>query len=162
MNQEITEKIIILSGNQYDFLFIFFADYLKFLVPLVLLSMFLYSKKDRINSIIVFTVSMLTYGLNKVIEFVTIHTPRPFTVYNTILEKQADSSFPSGHTAILAGFSFSLYFLGYRKLGSIFIFLTVLQGFSRVYVGYHYVYDIIFSLILGMIISFIFINNLLK
>lgn len=79
---------------------------------------------------------------------------RPFVKYNDIenLDKKYfdEFSFPSGHSfaAFFIAFSLSCHFKNnYKK--NLFIILAFIISISRVYLGVHYLSDIIFSLILA-------------
>ncbi|MFQ6091691.1 MAG: phosphatase PAP2 family protein [bacterium] len=59
-------------------------------------------------------------------------------------------SFPSSHaTNIFA--QATLFSFKYRKLTPILVLLALLVGFSRVYVGVHFPFDIIFGAVLGTV-----------
>ena len=58
-------------------------------------------------------------------------------------------SFPSSHaTNIFA--QATLFSCSYRKLTPAFVLLAVLVGFSRVYVGVHFPFDVLFGAIVGI------------
>ncbi|MEK6646932.1 MAG: phosphatase PAP2 family protein [Candidatus Firestonebacteria bacterium] len=65
-------------------------------------------------------------------------------------------SFPSSHAVnMFAITSLILYF--YRKVGYFFIFLACTVGFSRLYVGVHYPFDVFGGAIIGVSIALIMI-----
>jgi undecaprenyl-diphosphatase len=57
-------------------------------------------------------------------------------------------SFPSNHAANIFGAAFFLSFL-YRPWAPLLIFLALLVGYSRVYVGEHYPLDVLGGAVLG-------------
>ncbi|MEI0445891.1 phosphatase PAP2 family protein [Brachyspira intermedia] len=63
-------------------------------------------------------------------------------------------SFPSGHTMVAFSVSFSM---GSYSLYSALLFYPIasLIAFSRVYVGLHYPFDVVFGIIFGTIIGFL-------
>ena len=63
-----------------------------------------------------------------------------------------DSTFPSKHTLLVFAISTSI-FLYDRVLGSIMWVLSVLTGFSRIWVGHHYPSDIIGSAFIATMTS---------
>ncbi|HEY0220726.1 MAG TPA: phosphatase PAP2 family protein [Candidatus Paceibacterota bacterium] len=75
------------------------------------------------------------------------------------------NSFPSGHTTVATIFSiclmysFDKYFKGVSKFifNSLCILNIVLVGFSRVYLGVHWVSDIVGGIVLGSVVSYLVI-----
>jgi len=70
-------------------------------------------------------------------------------------------SFPSNHAANIFGAAFFLSHI-YRRWAYFFILLAVVVGYSRVYVGEHYPFDVFGGALLGAIGAalFIWINRL--
>ena len=66
-------------------------------------------------------------------------------------------SFPSGHTMVSFAMSMSM---GTYSINTAIIFyiIAILIGYSRIFVGLHYPFDVIVGIIIGTIISFI--NNI--
>ena len=60
-------------------------------------------------------------------------------------------SFPSDHAAALFAVTFSLFFSGYKKMGYIFLVLSVIVVFFRVGTGIHWPTDIIAGAVIGLI-----------
>jgi undecaprenyl-diphosphatase len=72
-------------------------------------------------------------------------------------------SFPSDHTAGAVAIAVSLWLYN-RKLG-LPMFISLLIGFSRIYVGHHYPTDVLGGIVVGAISAFIINkvgNKLLK
>lgn len=81
------------------------------------------------------------------------HRPRPFAAIeglNALGRLPRGYSFPSGHTGSSFAVSFILYVLMGEKKGLIFLILAGLIGLSRIYIGVHYLSDVIFGAILGI------------
>jgi undecaprenyl-diphosphatase len=63
-------------------------------------------------------------------------------------------AFPSGHTAASAAFFGTLLFVSLR-LGLALMSIPLLIAFSRTYVGAHYLSDVLFAAILGIMCAFL-------
>jgi Membrane-associated phospholipid phosphatase len=74
---------------------------------------------------------------------------------NRIIEAQSDHSFPSGHTG--ASFAAAVIFFIYlpKRFGIPALVLAVLISFSRLYVGVHYVTDVIAGALISTAIAII-------
>lgn len=74
-----------------------------------------------------------------------VHRLRPYDggIAYLLIDRSADPSFPSDHAP--ATFSIAAAFLlhGIRRLGLLFLAAAVLVTISRVYVGTHYVGDVL-------------------
>ncbi|HAM37363.1 MAG: hypothetical protein UU08_C0001G0043 [Candidatus Uhrbacteria bacterium GW2011_GWE2_40_58] len=85
----------------------------------------------------------------------TIRRERPYKVKNLKpLSRPAieTPSFPSGHATISFAAAVSIWFVD-PTLGLVFSGLAILVALSRVYVGVHYVSDIIAGALLGAFVS---------
>ena len=69
-------------------------------------------------------------------------------------------AFPSGHTAASAAFFGTLLFVSLR-LGLALMAIPLLIAFSRMYVGAHYLSDVLFAAILGIMCAFLAVKWLL-
>lgn len=63
----------------------------------------------------------------------------------------SDYSFPSNHTTLAAALAAGIW-LASRRLGLIAAVLTLLEGFSRVYLGQHYPHDIVAAIVLSLLV----------
>jgi membrane-associated phospholipid phosphatase len=63
-------------------------------------------------------------------------------------------SFPSGHTASSTAF-FAALFLARKKIGAPLLLLPILIALSRMIVGAHYLSDVTFAAIIGVICAFL-------
>lgn len=63
------------------------------------------------------------------------------------------NSFPSGHSSLIAANFFYLKNFLKKKLKIIFAIIVVLVTFSRLYLGMHYLTDVIAGLVIGIIIG---------
>jgi len=94
--------------------------------------------------------------------------PRPFVVKNVnslIDVPYSIKSFPSDHSTVVFALALTIFFYD-RKMGSLLLFLSLLVGLSRVYVGVHYPIDVFIGALVGVVaallIRVIFLNTILK
>ncbi|MCI2255225.1 undecaprenyl-diphosphatase [Domibacillus sp. PGB-M46] len=126
---------------------------------LILIIMWFYRKENYKHTVVFATMTGIA-GL--VTNFIISHIyfePRPFVTHDDVqllFYHAADASFPSDHTT--GAFALSLFvYLCHRKIGSAMIILAVFTGISRIYVGHHYPYDVLGSIMIALTASlFIF------
>ncbi len=93
--------------------------------------------------------------------------PRPKTYFSDFEEinlhlvegvkVHAYNSFPSGHTlTAFALATFMVLYVNNKKLSLCFLVLACLAGFSRIYLAQHFLIDVCFGSLLGVIIGYIF------
>jgi undecaprenyl-diphosphatase len=78
---------------------------------------------------------------------------RPFEVLDIkplIFDEDALRSFPSGHTAIYFSIAFAFYGTKYFKP---FLVLAIIGSLSRVFVGVHYLSDVLASVIIALVVA---------
>ncbi len=150
-NYILAERLRGLTGVDpfLDSLWVFTAETGSYIVPLLLVLMFLYGEKSRRDSLFVFSATVLGIGAAHFLQQLYIH-PRPFELYETLLADASGDSFPSQHASTLFPFSLSLIHRGWRKIGFIILLWTFLNTFSRVVVGYHFPLDILAGLVIGI------------
>lgn len=123
----------------------------------ILLSLgLLIPKKTRKIGILSLCALFFSVLIDNVILKNVIGRARPFDMIeglNCLINKPTDYSFPSGHT----GSSFAaaaVMFLGLRKKYSFSaIIFAMLMGFSRLYVGVHYLSDVVGGAVIGTMIG---------
>lgn len=86
----------------------------------------------------------------------TFHSPRPFTVLEHVRQLTVPSepnSFPSGHTAsTLSVITVLVWKLRENKaVVVLLVAFAVLVGFSRIYCGVHYPFDVLVGAIVGVV-----------
>ena len=63
-------------------------------------------------------------------------------------------AFPSGHTAASMAFFATVVFAGWR-IGAGLLFIPILIGFSRMYVGAHYLSDAVCGALIGLLAAYV-------
>lgn len=136
-----------------DVLGIFCADFLIFVIPLIIILFYFISRRDHFISILlkIILAMALAYLISHLLNYVLgvfFIRRRPFVVYSEIYQLSKfwappqDFSFPSDHTA--TAFVMGLVvFANWRKLGSILLVIASILGLARVFIGVHYPLDIL-------------------
>jgi undecaprenyl-diphosphatase len=135
-----------LSGLRL-FIPLFLADYLIWLVPLVLLLLWFFDRTDggRTRLLLAFAAAMLALGINQLIGLVYFH-PRPFMagIGYTFLRHAADSSFPSDHATVFSAVGLFLVLdRPTRRAGLLLLVASLPVAWARVYLGVHFPFDMI-------------------
>jgi undecaprenyl-diphosphatase len=149
-----------------DKIMIFFSNYVPYIFMGVLAGLFILGviknnkeyRKASVNTV-VFTVINLIINLTIRSIF---HVDRPFihNKVNLLVPHDTASSFPSNHAT--GTMSIALGLGNYnRVLGIIMTILSIIVGFSRVYVGNHYPLDVICAYIIAFITNYLY-NLVLK
>lgn len=142
-----------------DSLVAFLAVYLVYLVPVILLALWFYSKQSKKVAIRAFASGMLAWPtLTYIISHYVWYRARPFVAdigLKEVIFHRPDYSFPSDHVTLLAALAASLWMSGYRKLSWWLIVITVITGIGRVMVGVHYPLDILSGIALGLLAALI-------
>ena len=123
--------------------------------------------KDKKISFLVIINTLLSLFLNSLIKFI-IQRPRP-SGYNLINE--TFYSFPSGHSMVSTAFYGFLIYLAYKKIDnkylkysiiSLLVLLIILICISRIYLGVHYLSDVIAGFAFSIAYLMIFITIIEK
>lgn len=77
-----------------------------------------------------------------------------FTDVKMLVAIPNDYSFPSGHTTSSFACATTICFL-FPKIGTVFIIFAFMMAFSRLYLFVHYLSDIVFGMILGILVGVI-------
>lgn len=126
----------------------------------------IFMKKKKM-ALYIFINLVLAFMTNEIFKSIFIRE-RPVGI-NLILE--TGYSFPSGHSMVaLSFYGFIAYLLcrnikdNFKKISIIssFLFLVLLIGFSRVYLGVHYISDVVGGFLLSIIYLTIYINVILR
>jgi len=168
-NIQIFKTINSLSGAcfVFDKIAIITAKYL--FVVFIIYLLYLWFKNVKYKNISLYSLYSAVLGLtiNFLITKLYYH-PRPFAenIGNLLVKHAPDSSFPSDHTTLMLSIAIALlYFKKTRKAGILLSLIGLVGGIARVYCGIHFPLDIIGSIIVASISSFIvfsFKNQLSK
>lgn len=119
-------------------------------VPLLILLVALqwWRRRDRLHVRHVLVAAgvsfLLGLALNQLI-LLLVHRQRPYDAGLThlLIAKSADPSFPSDHATASAAIAFAFLFHGMRRESLYFLSAALIVMISRVYIGTHYVSDVI-------------------
>ena len=163
MNMEIFRLINDLAGKNtvFDSIMIFFSNDVPYIFMAIVALTFVLGfikKNEEYRKVSVSTIvfTAINLGLSFVIGSI-YYVDRPF-VYNKVnllIPHTADASFPSDHAT--GTMSIALGFGKYKRaFGIIMMILSVIVGFSRVYVGHHYPADVIGAYIMVFATSYVY------
>ena len=124
-------------------------------------------KKTRKLGVLLFAGLAFSSIINNLVLKELIGRPRPYNLdpqvwldagytyeWPNLIKKSSSPSFPSGHTSTSIGAAFALL-LGCKKkelgIGIPAFILSLLVGFSRIYVHVHYPTDVIVGALIGLI-----------
>lgn len=161
MNNSNLFKMINRLSGRYDFvdnIMILVSNRIRFVFIFVLIFMWFKNEMDRKVTYRAGLSAGLTLLINIIIKLF-YYKPRPFVrnKVGILIPSKKDSSLPSKHTILV--FAISTTILLYRRvLGTILMGLSLITGFSRIWVGHHYPSDIIVSAIIGCATSVIVDN----
>lgn len=137
---------------------ILLSDTITYLL-VVCVIVFIFYKKEFIfrNLILLSTVTVGSWVVSKILKSI-FHINRPFVAMNfTPIVPESGFSFPSSHATVcmalvVLAFSFN------KKLGMLFLVLSILIGASRMVLGVHYPTDILGGFILGAVFGLIIVR----
>ncbi len=104
-------------------------------------------------------VMLMLTSITNMIAKISFHTPRPYWVDTRVLAMRTESSFgmPSGHAQNAAAM-WGIFAANTQNkwISRICYFLIFLIGFSRVYLGVHYIHDILLGWFFGFLLIILF------
>ncbi len=134
----------------------------KFIILLLIVAFIIakFKNKEKIkNIILICIVSVLFADLIALILKFIVNEPRPEATLSNVhllIVENDPRSFPSGHTTTVFAFITSLmlnikgYIKNYKVICAILIIYGIAIGFSRIYIGVHYPFDVIFGAAIGI------------
>jgi undecaprenyl-diphosphatase len=78
---------------------------------------------------------------------------RPYDggITHLLVERSADPSFPSDHATAAFAIAAAFLFHGMERRGLAFLSAAILVAFSRIYIGTHYVSDVLGGVLIGIL-----------
>jgi membrane-associated phospholipid phosphatase len=97
--------------------------------------------------------------VNQLIGNLIWHRPRPYESHPQVyhLSHSHDPSFPSDHASAAFGLAFGIYFVD-RRAGRFFIAIAILIAAGRVFVGAHYLSDVLASLVISVVVAYLVVG----
>lgn len=130
----------------------FFAEYLIYSLPLILIVLWLWSQKAKKVALRAFMAALLAWPILANLIGRLTDRARPFEnggVQELIFHRPT-YSFPSDHAAALFAVAFSFWFSGYKKLSLAVFIIGALVSFFRIAAGIHFPTDILGGLVVGL------------
>ena len=143
-----------------DYLGIFAAVYLIWIMAAVALSVFFFVPKNinRLRYLLVLLASGVGGYLIATMIGLTYGRARPFLSFDGLNQLIATSfshkSFPSSHATLAFALAFAVLMFN-KPVGIVMIVLACLVAWGRVYVGVHYPLDVVAGAILGALVSLV-------
>ena len=141
----------------FNLLFIFGAKYLFIFSILISGIYFLKQSWPLKKKIAIFGITsiVLMYSTALVVGHI-YNNPRPFVVEHFIplIPHTPDNGFPSDHVLLVSAIAAIILFFS-RRIGALLWLITILVAISRVYVGVHHSVDVIASMIIALVVSYI-------
>ncbi len=160
LNKYLFEKIYSAVGHSsfMDAVAIFFAEYFTYLL-IAGVAFWILSRggKKIIFSVFSFVFLSVLFSRGIITEVIRYFykSPRPFTALGfEPLIFDGNQSFPSGHTAFLFAFAFSIFLIN-KKFGIWLAVAGLLVALARIYAGVHWPFDILGGVVVALIGTFI-------
>ncbi|WCK52548.1 undecaprenyl-diphosphatase [Aneurinibacillus sp. Ricciae_BoGa-3] len=161
MNYSLFHAINQMAGHHpiIDGIMKFFTNYALVLFAVLLVVMWVTGNERNKRTVLYAGLSgILALVINVIISQI-YKEPRPFVTHhvNLLLPHAADSGFPSDHTSGAFGIAIAMLMRNTR-MGRWMIAIAIVTGFSRIYVGHHYPGDVLGSIVVACISSFLILR----
>ncbi|MFU0824024.1 phosphatase PAP2 family protein [Clostridium sp.] len=163
MNMELFRLInnLAYKDNVLDVIMIVFSKYVPYLFMAIiaivfLLGIFKKNSEYRKSMVSIFVFTLMNLFISFIVGSI-YYVDRPFVhnKVNFLFPHAKDASFPSDHAT--GTMSIALGFGKYNKAISLTLsILSIIVGFSRVYVGHHYPADVISAYAIVFIVNYIY------
>ena len=121
------------------------------IIVIVLISLFLLNKKKREWALPLGLGIISSYAITYLLKFV-IARPRPLGISMNFLLNLPDYSFPSAHAAV-AFAMLPILNKEHPKGKWLWIIFVLFIAFSRIYIGVHYLSDVVTGALIGYFVS---------
>ena len=142
-----------IAGPSLTKFMLLIADSFWVIIPII--AIYLYLKKDK-NIYAYMLGVVVIYIIADIIKLITME-PRPCAVSSLSWINhpvcETTSAFPSEHAAVLSGIP--IFLSKYKILNVLYIIWVILVLFGRVYLGLHYLSDVIAGVILSILIWYV-------
>lgn len=159
MTIEIVEFIQRFRNGFFDFFFNMISFLGEESIYMLLLATILFTVDKKKGEILCITM-FFTGVFNNTIKGI-IDAPRPFEKYperitNLRPSTSTGASFPSGHTQMFSSFWMSIY-VQFKKNILLYttVTLSILMAISRMYLGVHFLEDVLTSIVLGFLSAYL-------
>ncbi len=103
---------------------------------------------------------LIAFGIVGIVTYlikIAVRRFRPFTISDIagLIPDQSGFSFPSGHV-VFAFFCLGFIWKDFKRFRYIWLVIAILIGFSRLYVGVHYLSDVIGGVLVGLFFGMLF------
>ncbi len=127
----------------------------SFIVVLRLIIIYMYMKKDM-NVYAFVVAAVVFYAVSEVIKYI-VKEPRPCTIQSLSwinnISCESSFSFPSNHATVITGLGFFLN--NYKYLRWLYWAWVIAVLFGRVYLGVHYLSDVIAGVLISSMLYFV-------
>jgi len=163
MNMELFEMINNLANRSIilDKIMIFFSEDVPYIYMAAIVVIFILGLKQRkcenrkiaVNTVVLTVINLI---INIIVRSI-FPVDRPFvhSKVNLLLPHDSASSFPSNHAT--GTMSIALGIAKYNRVLSITLsIISIIVGFSRIYVGHHYPMDVVGAYIIAWVTNYIY------
>ncbi|MFH1780808.1 MAG: phosphatase PAP2 family protein [Candidatus Nealsonbacteria bacterium] len=140
----------------FDALGIFFAQYVIYILGGAALLLFRKNLRKIVEAIS--AAVLAKFGIVELVRLFWLR-PRPFVEnsVNLLVKMVAEPAFPSGHASVCFALSFIVYYYN-KKAGIVFFIAGFLVSIARVFVGVHWLLDILGGAVVGILAGWIVIK----